>query len=41
MSCTPEFCASCGEYSFGVLRDLCQECRQPHEAKHKQFARKS
>ena len=35
MSCAPELCASCGEFRFGVVRDLCPECREsgPPEAK--------
>ena len=28
MSCTPELCASCGEFSFGVVRDLRPRCRE-------------
>ena len=32
MPCTPELCVSCGEYSFGLIRDLCPECREPHGA---------
>jgi hypothetical protein len=28
MSCNPELCASCGEISFGILRDLCPSCRE-------------
>jgi hypothetical protein len=28
MSCSPELCASCGEFSFGVLRGLCPRCRE-------------
>lgn len=37
----PELCASCREFSSGVLRDLCPECRNPEQAKvicHKQSA---
>lgn len=29
MSCNPELCAACGEFSFGVLRELCPACIAP------------
>ena len=41
MPSAPELCASCGEFSFGVIRDLCPDCREPRNVEaicHKKAA---